>query len=249
MHTAIKVAISTVAICGFGACDRTQPQEQAPMQSPTIGAPATSPNAPNSPDSPGTMPTSEHTAATKAESSLLEDPGAQDPVKITKAVAVLEPTKGSKVHGTVTFTQAADGKLKVSADISGLPKGVHAYHVHQFGDCSGEDGKSAGTHFNFSGSSENPGDDIARITGNLGELKADAKGHATATQMLDKASLQGAYTLIGRAVIVHEKANNPKEPPIGAAGSRLACGVIGMANGESQHAAAGSRRATGVRGG
>src|SRR4029079_1744981 len=68
---------------------------------------------------------------------------AQEP---TKAIAVLHPTKGSNVQGTVTFTKSGD-ETKVVADLTGLTPGKHGFHIHEFGDCSSPDGKSAGGHF------------------------------------------------------------------------------------------------------
>jgi Cu-Zn family superoxide dismutase len=41
--------------------------------------------------------------------------------------------------------------------------------------------------------------------------------------------LSGANGILGRAVIVHEKADDLKTQPTGDAGGRLACGVIGLA--------------------
>jgi Cu/Zn superoxide dismutase len=49
-----------------------------------------------------------------------------------KAVAVLHPSGGSKVSGTVTFTEEADG-VQVRAEITGLTPGNHGFHVHEFG--------------------------------------------------------------------------------------------------------------------
>ncbi len=157
------------------------------------------------------------------------DPGAATPESVTKAVAVLAPTQGRETHGVIHFAQAPGGGVDVTAEVEGLPPGKHGYHIHVLGDCSAADGTSAGTHFNFAGSSMKPPPDIKRITGNLGELDAGKEGKATAKTNLPKASLQGPYSLIGRAVIIHEKGNDPSQPPIGAAGSRLACGVIGIA--------------------
>ena len=64
-----------------------------------------------------------------------------------KAIAVLYPTAGNKVSGTVTFTEDADG-VKVHAEITGLTPSNHGFHVHEFGDCSAPDATSAGAHFN-----------------------------------------------------------------------------------------------------
>ena len=37
--------------------------------------------------------------------------------------------------------------------VEGLPAGTHGYHVHMYGDCSSDDGTSAGPHLNFHGPS------------------------------------------------------------------------------------------------
>lgn len=152
-----------------------------------------------------------------------------------QAVAVLHPTEGNEVSGTITFDKESDG-LHVHAEAAGLTPGKHGFHIHLYGDCRAADGTSAGTHFNFEGSSLNPPKDIDRITGNLGNLDAGENGQATADTVLANATLNGAKSIIGRAVVVHAKANDPSQPPIGAAGSRQACGVIGIANNEANAA-------------
>jgi len=167
------------------------------------------------------------------------DPGAGEPVPVTEAVAVLMPTKGSRVSGVVRFRSTGPGtEMDVTASIEGLPPGPHAYHVHVFGDCSSPDAKSAGPHFHFVGSSfdEQPG----FITGNLGELRGDGKAATDRARI--HAVLQGRYSIIGRAVVVHELGNNPAAPPDGAAGKRLACGVIGVAGPGPAAPATASRR-------
>src|SRR5205823_3591586 len=64
-----------------------------------------------------------------------------------QAIAVLHPTSGNKVAGTITFTEEADG-VRIHAEITGLTPGKHGFHVHEFGDCSAGDLSSAGAHFN-----------------------------------------------------------------------------------------------------
>jgi superoxide dismutase, Cu-Zn family len=162
-----------------------------------------------------------------AQSPIKEDPGKADSPEISRAIAVLHPTQGQEVQGTVAFTQMPEG-VHVKAEVIHLPSGQHAYHVHLYGDCSGPQGKTAGTHFNFQGFSKAPSDQIDRITGNLGNLKADAEGKATAETVIEQATLHGPYAIIGRSVVVHAKPNDPSSPPMGAAGPRLACGVIGI---------------------
>ncbi|RMH95460.1 MAG: superoxide dismutase family protein [Calditrichaeota bacterium] len=148
--------------------------------------------------------------------------------QITKAVAVLHPTEGNNVTGVVYFTQMENG-VKIEAKVEGLTPGEHGFHIHEFGDCSSGDGKSAGGHFNPEGKSHGAPDAAERHVGDLGNLTADDAGVAKYERVDSHLSLNGPNSIIGRAVIIHEKADDLTSQPTGAAGSRLACGVIGIA--------------------
>src|SRR5712692_6964724 len=91
----------------------------------------------------------------------------------SKAVAMLHPTAGNKVTGTVTFTEVADG-VQVHAEIAGLTPGKHGFHVHEFGDCSASDAASAGAHFNPTNQPHAGPDAQARHVGDMGNIEADA---------------------------------------------------------------------------
>ncbi len=147
---------------------------------------------------------------------------------ITKAVAILLPTKGSQVQGRVTFTDE-DGKVHVHAEISGLTPGDHGFHIHEFGVWS-EDGMASGAHYDPTMTKHHAGlDTPKRHIGDLGNITAKANGNATVD--LDDASLRfrGPTSIIGRGVVVHEKPDDLKSQPAGNAGARLAVGVIGVA--------------------
>ncbi|KAB2893921.1 MAG: superoxide dismutase family protein [Kofleriaceae bacterium] len=156
---------------------------------------------------------------------LFVDPGASELTWVREAVAVLTPTEGSDVAGVVRFRETRDG-LDVFSVVDGLPPGRHAYHVHVYGDCTQREAKSAGPHFHFTGSSFDRG--VRHITGNLGELRSDGDRAATHRTKLPAASLQGRFSIVGRAVVVHAQPNDPSQPPDGGAGDRLACGVVGI---------------------
>ena len=145
-----------------------------------------------------------------------------------KAVAVLNPTANSKVAGMVTFTKSGD-EVKVVADLTGLTPGKHGFHIHEFGDCSAPDATSAGGHFNPAKHQHGAPDANERHAGDLGNIEADASGKAH-LELTDKVmKLAGAETIVGHAVIVHEKVDDLKTQPTGDAGGRVACGVIGIA--------------------
>jgi Cu-Zn family superoxide dismutase len=153
------------------------------------------------------------------------------PKKVTRAVAVLAPTKGNTVEGTVTFA-AVSGGVAVKASLKGLPPGGHGFHVHEFGDCTAPDGTAAGGHFNPAGNPHGAPADAKRHAGDLGNIQAAADGTATLDWTDPTMKLDGADGVIGHAVIVHANADDLKTQPTGNAGGRVACGVIGVAKGE-----------------
>ena len=147
---------------------------------------------------------------------------------VTKAVAVLSPTKGSNVAGTVTFMKV-EGGVRIVADVAGLKPGEHGFHIHEFGDCSAPDATSAGGHFNPQHAQHGAPDAAARHAGDFGNLVADDSGKAHYERVDTIMTLDGANSVLGHAVIVHEKADDLKTQPTGNAGARVACGVIGVA--------------------
>jgi superoxide dismutase, Cu-Zn family len=146
----------------------------------------------------------------------------------TKAIAVLHPTAGSNVTGTVTFTASGEN-VKVIADITGLTPGKHGFHIHELGDCSDPNAASAGGHFNPAHKQHGAPDSSERHAGDLGNIEADASGKAHLEWSDSVMKLNGTDSVVGHAVIVHEKADDLKTQPTGDAGGRLACGVIGVA--------------------
>ncbi len=146
---------------------------------------------------------------------------------INKAVAILLHTKASKVEGRVTFTQT-DGTMHVHAEISGLAPGAHGFHIHEFGVWS-EDGLAAGGHYNPTHEMHAGIDTPKRHIGDLGNITANENGKATVDLDDPSLSFHGPTSIIGRGLVVHEKADDFKTQPTGNAGGRVAVGVIGVA--------------------
>jgi Cu-Zn family superoxide dismutase len=155
----------------------------------------------------------------------------QDSPKITKAICVLYPTQGNKANGIVTFTQMGNG-IHVVADIHALSKGKHGFHIHEFGDCTAPDGTSTGGHFNPDKMEHGGPMASMRHAGDMGNIEADANGDAHLDYMDSMISFEGKNSIIGRGMIVHASEDDLKTQPTGAAGARIAAGVIGIAKGE-----------------
>lgn len=144
--------------------------------------------------------------------------------------AVLQPTEGNEVSGTVLFSSTPEG-VRVRAAINGLsPSSSHGFHIHEMGDCSAADASSAGDHFNPTSQPHGAPNSAARHVGDLGNLMSDGDGVAQ-TNVVDRVlSLTGTNAINGRAVVVHADADDLESQPSGNAGARLACGVIEARN-------------------
>jgi Cu-Zn family superoxide dismutase len=142
------------------------------------------------------------------------------------ATAALVPTKGNKVTGTVDFTQKGSTVLVV-AKVTGLTPGAHGFHVHEKGNCTAADASSAGGHFNPVGAAHGGPGHSPHHAGDLGNLEADASGVASFKAEVTGISLgTGDDSIIGKAVVVHDKPDDLTTQPSGGSGARLACGLI-----------------------
>jgi superoxide dismutase, Cu-Zn family len=145
--------------------------------------------------------------------------------KTIKAIAVVEPTQGNEVRGVITFTREKNG-TRVVAVVKGLTQGTHGFHIHEKGDCSAPDGESAGGHFNPQGNPHSGPTDVKRHAGDLGNMEANVYGNAYEERVDQVIVLEGPDSIIGRAVIIHAQRDDLTTQPTGAAGARVACGVI-----------------------
>ncbi len=142
------------------------------------------------------------------------------------AEAILNPTSGNKVSGSVKFTQKDDA-VWLNAKVSGLTPGAHGFHIHDKGDCSAPDGTSAGGHFNPTAKPHGHPDHGDHHAGDMPALEADAAGNASLSSELHGVTLgEGANSIVGRGLIVHAAADDYTTQPTGNSGARLACGVI-----------------------
>lgn len=149
--------------------------------------------------------------------------------QFTQAVAVVHPTEGNSVNGTVRLQQTANG-TQITADLSGLDKGRHGFHIHEYGDCSASDGTSAGGHYNPEGTQHGAPTQDIRHVGDMGNIVADGEGNATIDYVDSIIQLNGSNSVIGRAIVLHGGEDDMESQPSGAAGPRVGCGVIGISN-------------------
>ena len=151
---------------------------------------------------------------------------APPPAPLHATANIAGTKKYAKVKGTVEFTETDDG-VEVTANVEGLTKGDHGFHIHEKGDCSAPDATSAGGHFNPSKHKHGAPDAAEHHEGDLGNLTADKDGKATKTFTMKGITLkEGDTSIVGKGFIIHAKADDMKTQPTGNAGDRAGCGVI-----------------------
>ena len=140
-------------------------------------------------------------------------------------VATVMSLGDSDVEGSVTFKEEGTGVL-VEGEFSGLEPGKHGFHIHEFGDCRAADGTSAGGHYNPSETTHGAPTDMDRHMGDMGNIEANDSGIASVEYLDETITLE---QINGRGIIIHAGEDDLTSQPSGAAGSRIACGVIGVA--------------------
>lgn len=145
-------------------------------------------------------------------------------------VAVLKPTKGNNVKGTVRFVEIPPN-VHIIADVTGLTPGEHGFHIHEKGDCSAPDASTAGGHFNPEHKMHGGPDASEHHMGDLGNLVADANGRTHYDRTVNYLELAvDPNTIDGKAVIVHAGPDDLQSQPAGNSGARVACGIIRKKN-------------------
>ena len=137
-----------------------------------------------------------------------------------------------KSGGTVTISESKYGLVFTPA-LTGLPAGIHGFHVHENGSCdtNQKDGKpvpagAAGGHLDTTKSKQHG---LPWGTGHIGDLPAlyvDSAGAATNPVLAPR--LKILADVKGKALMVHAGGDNHADhpAPLGGGGARIMCGII-----------------------
>ena len=146
----------------------------------------------------------------------------------TVAVADMLNSAGEMI-GDVTLQETASGGVLVRVDIESLPPGSHAFHIHETGRCVAPDFTSAGGHYAgdkahgfMHEDGPHPGDFPNVEVGDDGSLRLTFYNDRIGVSDGENPVLDSD----GSAVVIHAGPDDYRSQPAGAAGPRIACGVI-----------------------
>ena len=143
-----------------------------------------------------------------------------------KAQATLKDADGKEVgHATLFGTT---GGVLISLDLTAVPPGDRAFHIHAVGKCEPPKFESAGPHFNPEQHSHGVMNPKGPHAGDMPNLHVPESGTLqievlNATVALSESSLLDAD---GSAIVIHAGPDDYKTDPAGNAGDRIACGAI-----------------------
>ncbi|PWH85775.1 superoxide dismutase family protein [Brumimicrobium oceani] len=154
-----------------------------------------------------------------------------DPLEAKKIVSktTLTAKSGSNATGEIIFEEKL-GQVVMEAKFEGLNPGTHAIHLHETANCSSDDGKSAGGHWNPTNERHGKwGDAEGFHKGDIGNF--EVKDDGTATVNFETADWcigcdDETKNIIGRSVIIHEGGDDFISQPSGDAGKRVGCAEI-----------------------
>jgi superoxide dismutase, Cu-Zn family len=144
------------------------------------------------------------------------------------ANAVLIDPDGKEI-GNVALSEVAQG-VRIFAQAANVPAGVHAFHIHETGQCDPPDFESAGDHYNPADKQHGWDNPEGHHAGDFANVHVPEDGGLEIEYFTDAVTLgEGDTTLFdddGSAIVLHEGEDDYRTDPTGEAGPRIACGVI-----------------------
>ena len=135
--------------------------------------------------------------------------------------------------GEATFEATPSGVVLVKASVSGIAPGEHGFHIHETGECDPSTGfQSAGGHYVGAGEPSHGLVEGGPHAGDMGNATVGEDGMLVVEVFNPRVTLDGDMNPLadedGSAIMIHAGPDDYTSQPSGAAGDRVACGVIEM---------------------
>jgi superoxide dismutase, Cu-Zn family len=173
------------------------------------------------------------------------------PLALTLAAGLLMPTPAPDGDELLVLIETVDARGSLAAighirlrdsrhglvlmpELSGLPPGLHGFHVHQNPSCfpAQKDGQAqaaggAGPHLDPHAAHHHGSPWGEGHLGDLPALTVDAEGRARQPLLAPRLRLE---QVMARSLVIHAGGDNHADTPqpLGGGGARIACGVVGV---------------------
>jgi superoxide dismutase, Cu-Zn family len=148
------------------------------------------------------------------------------------AIADLADASG-RVVGRAVLIEQSDG-VRILLDLTGVPAGIKAVHLHEVGRCDPPSFESAGGHFNPTKAQHGTANPRGPHAGDLPNVTVEKTGRGHLEATASRVTLvKGSAPLLGPnggALVLHEGPDDLRTDPAGNSGARIACGVIRRAS-------------------
>ena len=145
----------------------------------------------------------------------------------------IKPINNSNISGTISLQTSSqvNDSVYLEAHVYGLDPRTKAIHIHEFGDCSSDDGLSTGGHWNPTDTKHGKwGDPTGFHLGAIGNFQVDSIGHGMLKFGTDLWCLgcEEKNDIMGKAIIIHNGQDDYISQPSGASGMRIGCMEINI---------------------
>jgi Cu-Zn family superoxide dismutase len=146
-------------------------------------------------------------------------------ISIEKFVIKLIDKNANDV-GTARLSQTDDG-VRIALELKGLPPGKHGMHVHNQ-SFQGTDFQTAGSHFNPEEKKHGKNNIDGAHIGDLGNIVVADDGTVNMNLIVKEVTLEAnkPNSILGKSILLHDKADDEITDPSGQSGERIAGGNI-----------------------